>query len=382
MNFKLKLGIFITLLSTVFSGTAFAQDVKAVAAKKKPVIQLAILLDTSNSMDGLLGQAKAKLWRVVNELATAKQGGKNPEIYVAIYEYGNDRLSSENGFVHRVLALTDDLDKVSEQLFALRTNGGSEYCGHVIKKAVSELKWDAGQDAYKTIFIAGNESFAQGSTDYRTSCASAIKSGITVNTIFCGRLGDSASAGWAQAAKLADGHYLAIDQNRVQTQVKSPYDKEISRLNGLLNKTYVPFGNVGRVAAERQKVQDSNASGVGQASTAQRARWKASKNYRCDSWDLVDAVTNKKIKLSELKADQLPAAFRKLSPAERSAKIEALLKERRSIQKKIQNLDAKRRGYVSAEMKKLNKNNKDSLDNAMLDAAKKQAGAKKFKFGE
>ncbi|MDF1660999.1 MAG: VWA domain-containing protein, partial [Planctomycetota bacterium] len=257
MNFKLKLGLCVTVLSTLFSGTVHAQDVKPAAPKKKaPVIQLALLLDTSNSMDGLIGQAKAKLWKVVNELATAKRGGMSPEIYVAIYEYGNDRLSSENGFVRRVLPLTDDLDRVSEQLFALQTNGGNEFCGHVIKKAVAELKWDTGQDAYKTIFIAGNESFAQGETNYKTSCSSAIKSGITVNTIFCGRLADGARSGWKDAAALADGHYMAIDQNRVQTHVKSPQDEEISRLNGLLNKTYVPFGTGGRVAADRQKEQD------------------------------------------------------------------------------------------------------------------------------
>ncbi len=33
---------------------------------KKPVIQVAILLDTSNSMDGLIDQARKQLWRVVN----------------------------------------------------------------------------------------------------------------------------------------------------------------------------------------------------------------------------------------------------------------------------------------------------------------------------
>ncbi len=39
--------------------------------RKAPLIQLAILLDTSNSMDGLIAQAKTQLWQIVNELATA-----------------------------------------------------------------------------------------------------------------------------------------------------------------------------------------------------------------------------------------------------------------------------------------------------------------------
>lgn len=32
-----------------------------------PVIQLALLLDTSNSMDGLIDQARSRLWQIVNE---------------------------------------------------------------------------------------------------------------------------------------------------------------------------------------------------------------------------------------------------------------------------------------------------------------------------
>ena len=46
-------------------------------ADKKPIkkssIQLALLLDTSNSMDGLIDQAKSQLWKIVNELATTKK---------------------------------------------------------------------------------------------------------------------------------------------------------------------------------------------------------------------------------------------------------------------------------------------------------------------
>ena len=48
-------------------------------AAKEELIQLAILLDTSNSMDGLINQAKSELWKIVNELALAKKNGKSPK---------------------------------------------------------------------------------------------------------------------------------------------------------------------------------------------------------------------------------------------------------------------------------------------------------------
>lgn len=53
------------------AGIAFAQSEEKEAA---PLVQLAILLDTSNSMDGLIDQAKTQLWKIVNEFATAKKG--------------------------------------------------------------------------------------------------------------------------------------------------------------------------------------------------------------------------------------------------------------------------------------------------------------------
>jgi len=110
------------ILSLAVATSAFA------TTPRKPVIQVAILLDTSGSMDGLIDQTRKQLWRVVNELAIAKKDGHSPNLQVALYEYGNDGLPAEKGYIRRVLPLTTDLDRVSEELFALRTNGGSEYC--------------------------------------------------------------------------------------------------------------------------------------------------------------------------------------------------------------------------------------------------------------
>ena len=39
-----------------------------------PKIQLAVLLDTSGSMSGLIEQAKAQLWKIVNEFGLVRDG--------------------------------------------------------------------------------------------------------------------------------------------------------------------------------------------------------------------------------------------------------------------------------------------------------------------
>ena len=153
---------------------------------EKPLVQIAILLDTSGSMQGLIEQAKSQLWKICNEFIKARQDGVAPEIQVALYEYGKDSLSQNSGWIRQIQPLTQDLDKISEELFALKTNGGQEYCGWVIKDAVNELAWSPRSDVYKVIFIAGNEPFTQGPVNYAESCKAAITKGIIVNTIHCG----------------------------------------------------------------------------------------------------------------------------------------------------------------------------------------------------
>ena len=181
------------LLTAVAIHSTAAKEPAGKPAKEttKPLVQIAILLDTSGSMEGLIEQAKSQLWRIVNEFAKAKQDGVTPEVQVALYEYGKSSLAAASGWVRQIQPLTTDLDKISEELFALRTNGGDEYCGWVIKDAVNDLAWSPEGNVYKAIFIAGNEPFTQGPVNYTDSCKAAITKGIIVNTIHCGGEGEA-----------------------------------------------------------------------------------------------------------------------------------------------------------------------------------------------
>ena len=205
------------------------------------VVQLAILLDVSGSMDGLIAQAKSQLWKIVNEFALAKRNGKTPSLQVALYEYGNQTLPASDGYIRQVVPLTGDLDKISEELFKLTTNGGDEYCGNVIQRATNELKWAKGNN-FKVIFIAGNEPFTQGNVDYKAACKAAITKGIIVNSIFCGDNAEGIRTGWKDGADRAEGSYFNIDHNQQIAHVTAPQDQEIMRLNEELNKTYIAYG--------------------------------------------------------------------------------------------------------------------------------------------
>lgn len=368
------LAVAVLLAST---GTASADEN---TARRGPAIQIAILLDTSNSMDGLITQAKTQLWTVVNEFIKAKRFGRTPQIEVALFEYGNNRLAPQEGFVRLVLPLTDDLDKVSEELFALTTNGGNEFCGQVIREAVGGLSWSSSREVYKAIFIAGNEPFNQGPVNFRDSCRAAIGKGILVNTIFCGPDAEGARTNWKDGAVLADGQYMSIDQNRQVVQIPAPQDAEIARLNTALNATYIPYGKLGQSGQARQAVQDTNANNLSASVLASRSLSKSSTFYCVDDWDLVDAIKTGKCALDTLKEEDLPESLRGKSLAERKACVDEALKKRESVQAQIRKLSAEREKFVANEQAKQASKEQETLDSAIIRAVRTQAAALQFTF--
>ncbi len=348
------------------------------ADSKKPVVQLAILLDTSNSMDGLIDQAKSQLWEIVNEFIKVKKNGERPVLKVALYEYGNDSLNRENGYIRQVLALTDDLDAVSQKLFELKTNGGSEYCGQVIDRAADFLKWSKSSDDLKVVYIAGNEPFTQGPVDYKKAMQKAVGKGIIVNTIHCGDFMTGVNGKWKDGAMLAEGQYFNIDQNSKAVYIEAPQDKEITRLGLEINKTYIPYGDAGMHGLANQAAQDSNAVGYSMKSMINRSVTKTAAQYSNAGWDLVDAVDNKKVRLKDVKDDELPEAMRKMSKAERAAYLDKKRSERKDLQKKISALNAERVKYVSVKRKELAEKGEDSFDSAVRKSIRELLKAKGF----
>jgi hypothetical protein len=365
------LSLIVMLMFVAFVNQAFAPT-------KKAKVQIALLLDTSNSMDGLIDQAKSQLWKIVNEMALAKYDGQTPELQIALYEYGNDGLPSSEGYIRQVSQFTTDLDKISEDLFALKTNGGSEFCGQVIDVSLKQLQWSASNEDLKMIFIAGNEPFTQGPVNYKESCKSAIGKGIIVNTIFCGNYQQGINTQWKDGADLADGKYMNIDQNIKEVYIASPYDKAILQLNKQLNETYISYGVVGKKMKARQEVQDANAASMGTGSAINRAQSKSSVNYSNEAWDLVDAVQEDEKALDKLKEEDKPDELKGKSKAEIKKYIEEKKKEREKIQTQITELNAKRDKYV-AEKKKENAED-NTLDAVMIKAVKEQAIKKNYKF--
>ena len=90
------------------------------------------------------------------------------------------------------------------------------------------------------------------------------------------------------------------------------------------------------------------------------------------TYDLADAVKDKRVKLEDLKKDELPKVMQKMTLKERKEYLAKVEKERAALRKEALDLDKKRAAYIAAELKKRG-GAKDSFDNQVLDSLRKQA---------
>lgn len=346
----------------------------------KPLVQIAILLDTSNSMDGLINQARTQIWRIVNEFISSEQKGKNPEIQVALYEYGNSSLPQESGYIRRLTPFTANLDNVSEMLFSLKTDGGDEYCGQAINDAVSQLDWAKYDDVYKAIFIAGNEPFTQGPVDFRQSVKTAAEKGIFVNTIYCGDSQRGIAEQWKAAALAGNGDYSNIDQQYQAKYIAAPQDDEIARLSDKLDQTQVPMGESGmQRQSSKGTIMEQTSAAAPAAALSMKAYRASAQNMKADAeWDAVAALASGSKDYSDIKKDELPQEMRKLSDAERTKKLKTLVAERKALQDKITRLNLERQKYLARQEEEAS--GPKTLEQAMLDTIHKQGGQKGLQF--
>jgi hypothetical protein len=338
-------------LITIFS---FSKPQTSNSKPKERKIQVAILLDVSNSMDGLIEQAKAQLWDMVITLGKAQCDDKTiPNVEVALYEYGRPANGADKGFVRQLSSFTNDLDSVSKLLFGLVTNGGDEYCGQVIFNSIDELQWDSSPDNYKVIFIAGNEDFLQGTLHYTKSCDKAKNKGVIVNTIYCGSYEQGIREHWNLLGECGNGSYTNINKDAKEIIIPTPYDSTMIVLNGKLNTTYVGYGALASRGFANQAAADQMNFSVGSEMQAKRIAAKAQKNaYWNGTWDMIDAYNADSTGyFKKLDKKTLPDSLQNRSTQELKTFVWEKSKERTELQNQINTISVERNKYI--EQKKI-----------------------------
>lgn len=336
----------------ILSLALFSLSFNSSAQISKRKVQLVILFDTSNSMDGLLNQAKSRIWAIVNEVSKLRFQGEIPQLEIAMYDYGNQALLLKDNYVRQQLNFTQNLDLVSEKLFSLTTNGGDEFCGAVIQTSLKDLSWSNDSKDLKIIYIAGNEPFNQGPVSYKEACALAKTKGVIISTIFCGAYDEGVRTFWQDGATCSGGDFFNINSDQTVQYISTPYDSLIQTYNYKLNGTYVSYGSEGRLRKSKQEREDDNAGAMSESVMVERISAKASANYRNGDWDLVDAVAMDSTILEKLSEEQLSDELKGKTEEEIKNIVAEKSKERENLKKEIGSLNLQREAYMAEQTKK------------------------------
>jgi hypothetical protein len=367
------------LQQTTLTSSLVAQQTKN---DQKPVknakIQVALLLDTSGSMEGLIEQAKSQLWKMVNKLADAQRQNEDVMLEISLFIYGSPEYGQKTGYVKKVQGMGSDLDGLSEKLFALRTSGGDEYCGYAIQTSLDSLGWTNSPEDLRMVIIAGNEPFNQGPIDFRQSCENASGKDVIVNTIFCGNIEEGRRTHWFDCAQITKGRFLNINTNDRVQHIPTPYDTTIMRINNEMNGTYIGYGKKGALKKSRQVEQDKNAATYGESNLSSRAMSKAKSSYSNVDWDLLDAYAADSTIVVKLEDNDLPDNLKGKSKTEISEEIKLLQKRRTELRKKLIDLEKKMQVFTKEATKTASTTK--TLDNVLIEALVEQAKAKGFIF--
>ncbi|HEY6502669.1 MAG TPA: vWA domain-containing protein [Chitinophagaceae bacterium] len=347
-----------------FSPSSFTEPYTRTAATKiqaakDPKIQVAVLLDVSGSMSGLIEQAKAQLWNMLSVMGRAKCENGIPKIEIALYVYGQGDKGIKNDYIKQVTPFSSDLDQLSQELFKLSTSGSEEYCGKVIYTSLDELSWDANSSNYKVVFIAGNESFLQGDINYTQACGEAKKKGVIVNTIYCGDRMEGIKLHWNLNGECGNGSYTNIDHNAKGQDIATPYDSTLVVLNNKLNTTYLYYGAQGEEFYSRQYKMDRSNANISKEVAAKRTAVKGKKElYNNASWDIVDAYAADSTRfMKSVDKKTLPDSLKNKRDDELQQIVKEKSAERGAVQKEILQVSSQREAYIAAERAKAAKNN-------------------------
>ena len=319
------------------------------APPSKPRVDLVFVLDTTGSMGGLIDAAKEKIWSIATTMARAQPA---PEIRIGLVAY-RDR---GDQYVTQVFDLTTDLDSMYAHLMDFKADGGGdgpEAVNQALQEAVTRMSWNADQSAYKAVFLVGDappHMDYQDDVKYPATLSLAKQRGIVVNTIQCGTDG-SATVPWQQIAALGAGDFLHVEQDGNAVAIATPYDEPLARLSAKLDATRLYYGDKD-VQAEKRAKLDATSKLEAKASIAAKARratFNASASGAANllgDQELVNDVASGRVRLADIRQEELPTALQAMAPAAQAAYIKDHAAKRDTLKKEMQAAADQRADYL------------------------------------
>lgn len=358
-------------------------DVKPLdAGLDRPVIEVVFVLDTTGSMSGLIQAAKDKIWSIASSMASANTA---PTIKMGLVAY-RDR---GDAYVTRMVDLSDDLDTTYGTLMSFEADGGGDTPESVNKglyDAVNNMSWSEDQNTYRVVFLVGDappQTSYQDEMQYPEIIKLAQSKGIVVNTIQCGNMA-STTKPWQQIAMQGQGQFFQVQQSGGAVAVVTPFDDRMAQLSKELDETRLFYGSKEVKQRKRAKVAATNMFNRSASSSAiaRKAEFNVSKsgvdNFVGNN-ELVANITDGRIKLDDIKENEMPAELQKLDTDQQMVVIKEKSEKRQALRSQIAKLASQRSDYLREEIASTGAD-KDSIDNKIYQAVKSQASKKGYVY--
>jgi hypothetical protein len=285
---------------------------------------------------------------------------------VAFRDKGDD-------YVTRVVDLDGDLDSIYTELHALQAGGGGdapESVNQALDDAVNRIHWSESRHTLRIIFLVGDAPPHMDYPDdvkYPVTCKKAVEKGILINTIQCGNDSECRRY-WKDIAAKSNGAYVAIAQAGGVVTVSTEFDARMAGRQ--LWDTALVYGDDAQKRRGRAMIE--SARRLTGPSAADRAAF-AAKSKRLGPYDLLDAIEAGRVKLEEVRQEELPEALvTRKTLQERRSLLEETTARRKRLYADILELEKKRAAHIEAEMVR-RKLGKDGFDAQVLGLLRKQA---------
>lgn len=226
-------------LLTVFAGSVCSQHlhphhgVHTVPPPwtRRPLVQLALILDIGPNSNGLIYQARTELYTVANELLLNRKGNEIPIVQFAVIRGSSHSARIVSRFSVNYDAIVSSLD---------RTSGGASHIqgDHALALAINRLQWSPYPEDLKYIIMAGSGRLNLSRHALTTTCDQAVRKGIQVHTLYTGAYAMGVQHGWAQIALHSGGCYSTISTTGRLKLEPTEFNPELQSLTKELLNTY------------------------------------------------------------------------------------------------------------------------------------------------
>lgn len=340
--------------------------------ERRPGIEVVFVFDRGDleAVEAL----QHKLFSIANTMAFSEDA---PLINIGMAGYGGVNAGATE------LVLFEDIDLVYHRLSLTGTEiekeGFADFYS-ALDASISRLARDRGQNLYRAIFIlsAGNPPGPDPGRDYLGLAHKARESGIIINAIHCGP--ETPGQGLSgEISEAAGGKYLTVSRPGNAAPGPTPFDEELITLSRQLDSTRVYYGDpeIASERARRAQVAHLIYTVAPRKVRIARAQFNASMpgaRNLVGTGELIDEVWSEKVELADIDGNMLPSAMRAMTMAQRDAMVEERILRRMEIQDSIDTLGEQRQRYILLEFGEKGVDPADSIDRAMFDCLRSQAG--------